>query len=392
VSTTEIALAEKAKALSLPTKTAEEMIAEYAPFAVAIQEKITEVSQIQTLTPVIARRVRLETVKIRTGCDKKRKELKADILVRGKAIDGLCSLVEMSATSLENQMEDIEKEAERKEAARINALAEDRARKLRQYCDMSFCALGPMTDQAFESLLEGQRLIFEQREAARIAAEQAELARLAKAKADAEEAEKKRQEELAAAKEAARIAHEKAKAEAVARAKAEAEAAEQARIAREQAAEEKRKADAVLAAERASRAKAEAEAAAKAKADAEEMKRQRDELFAKAKSEADRVAAEKRKADEAIAAERRRVAELERAAMEKAKAEAAAKAKAEAEAAEAKRKAAAAPDAEKIRQFADMISSNIPTLSPVSKDQQQKIHDQVAKMTAWLHTMARNMA
>ncbi len=391
MSTTEIALAEKAKALSLPTKTAEELIAEYQPFAVAIQEKTTEVSQIQTLTPVIARRVRLETVKIRTGCDKKRKELKADILVRGKAIDGLCSLVEMSATSLEKQMEDIEKEAERKEAARIKALADDRAGKLRQFCDPSLYDLGRMTDQAFDGLLEGQRLAAEKREADRIAAEKAEVERAAKAKADAEDAEKKRQEELATAKEAARIAHEKAKAEAVARAKVEAEAAEQARIAREQAAEEKRKADAILAAERAARAKAEAEAAAKAKADAEEMKRQRDELFAKARAEADRVAAEKRKADEAIAAERRLVAELERAAMEKAEAEAAAKAKAEADAAEAKRKAAAAPDAQKIREFADGISSNIPTLSPVSKDQQQKINDQVGKMAAWLLIMARNM-
>jgi colicin import membrane protein len=391
VSTTEIALAEKAKALSLPTNTAEEMISEYAPFAVAIQAKISEAAQIQTLTPDVARRIRLETVKIRTGCDKKRRELKADILVRGKAIDGLCSLVEMSATSLENQMEDIEKEAERKEAARIKALAEDRARKLRQYCDPSLYDLGRMTEQAFDGLLDGQRLSAEKREADRIAAEQAEAERIAKAKADAEESERKRQEELAAAKESARVAQEQAKAEAVARAKAEAEAAEQARIAREQAAEEKRKADAVLAAERASRAKAEAEAAAKAKADAEEMKRQRDELFAKAKAEADRAAAEKRKSEEAIAAERQRVAELERIASEKAEAEAAAKAKAEAEAAEEKRKAAAAPDAEKIRQFADMISSNIPTLSAVSKDQQQKINDQVGKMAAWLLIMARNM-
>lgn len=374
MSTTEIALAEKAKALSLPTKTAEEMIAEYAPFAVAIQAKISEAAQIQTLTPDVARRIRLETVKIRTGCDKKRKELKADILVRGKAIDGLCSLVEMSATSLEKQMEDIEKEAERKEAARVKALADDRAGKLRQFCDPSLYDLGRMTDQAFDGLIEGQRLAAEKREADRIAAEKAEAERIAKAKADAEAAEKKRQKELAAAKEAARVAHEKAKAEAVARAKAEAEAAEIARLASENALEEKRKADAILAAERTARAKAEAEAAAKAKAEAE------------------KVAAEKRKADEAIAAERRRVAELERLAREKAEAEAAAKAKAEADAAEAERKAAAAPDAQKIRDFADMISSNVPALSAVSKDQQQKIHEQVAKMTAWLYTIARNMA
>lgn len=369
----EIALAEKAKAFSLPTKTAEEMIAEYQPFAVAIQAKITEVSQIQTLTPDVARRIRLDTVKIRTGCDKKRKELKADILVRGKAIDGLCSLVEMSATSLEKQMEDIEKEAERKEAARVKALADDRASKLRQFCDPSLYDLGRMTDQAFDGLLEGQRLAAEKREADRIAAEKAEAERIAKAKAEAEAAERKRQEELAAAKEAARVAHEKAKAEAVARAKAEAEAAEIARVAREKAMEEKRKADAILAAERAARAKAEAEAVARAKA------------------EADRVAAEKRKADEAIAEERRRVAELERIANEKAKAEAAAKAKAEAEADEAKRRADAAPDAQKIREFADLISSNVPILSIVSDNQQKKIHDQVSKMTAWLHTMARNM-
>jgi hypothetical protein len=369
-----VALAEKAKALSLPTKTADEMISEYAPFAVAIQAKISEAAQIQTLTPADARRIRLETVKIRTGCDKRRRELKADILVRGRAIDGLCSLVEMSATSLEKQMEDIEKEAERKEAARIKALSDERATKLRQFCDPSLYDLGRMTDQAFDGLLDGQRLAAEKREADRIAAEKAEVERIAKSKADAEEAERKRQEELAAAKEAARIAHEHAKAEAIARAKAEAEAAESARIAREQALEEKRKADAAMADERAAMAREWAAAAAKAKA------------------EADCAAAEKRKQDEAIAAERRRVAELERIAREKAKAEAVARAKAEADAAEAKRKAAAAPDAQKIRDFADAIGLAVPTLSDASKDQQQKIHDQVGKMTAWLHTMARNMA
>jgi colicin import membrane protein len=369
-----IALAEKAKALQVPTKTAEELIAEYATFAMAIREKEKEAASVQTLTPDIARSIRLATVKIRTGCDKKRKELKADILVRGKAVDGLCSLVEMSCQELERQMEDIEKKAEREEAERIRILAESRANELRKYCDPSMYSLGQMTEQAFDSLLAGQRLVHEQREAVRIAAEKAELERLAKAEAEARERERQRAEELATAREAARVAHEQAKAEAVARAKAEAEAAEVARIAREAALEEKRKADAALAAERAERAKAEAAAAAKAKA------------------EADRAAAEKRKADEEIAAERRRVADLERVAKAKADAEAAAMAKAEADAAEARRKAAAAPDAQKIRNFADTIGMNVPTLSDVSKDQQQKIHDQVGKMTAWLHGMARSMA
>jgi hypothetical protein len=263
----------KARELALPESLSADLLTAYAPFAVAGGNIKAKIAETDTLTPAAAREFRLAMVKVRTGSNKKRQDLKADSLLRGKAIDGLHALIELDATSVERQMDEIEKAAERAEAARVAKLREDRLASLRPYVtDPSAYAVEKMTDSAFSELVESSRLAYEARERARIEAE-------AKAKAQAE-ADRKAAEEAAAAR------LEAAKAEAAEKAKREAE-----RVA----------ADAIAAA-----ARREAEA----KAAAERAKAEAEEAAAKAKADAERAAARaKRDAEEA---EARRVEEAER--------------------------------------------------------------------------------
>jgi hypothetical protein len=73
-----------------------------------------------------ARLLRLEIKDARVALDKKRKELKASVLVEGRAIDGAFAVFEGLAAPLEAHLRDQETFAERAEAARRDALMEAR--------------------------------------------------------------------------------------------------------------------------------------------------------------------------------------------------------------------------------------------------------------------------
>jgi colicin import membrane protein len=290
--TTEIIIPEplkaKARELAVPDSLASDLLTAYAPYAVAGGEIKARIAATDTVTPALARDFRLAMAKVRTASDKKRKELKADSLLRGKAIDGLHAMIELEASAVERSMDEIEKAAERAEAARIAKLREDRLATLRPYVtDPSAYAVEKMTDAAFAEMAESSRLAYEARERARIESE-------AKAKAQVE-ADRKAAEEAAAAR------LEAAKAEAAANAKREAERAAADAI----AAAARREADAKAAADR---AKADAEfAAAKAQAEANKAEMRRAEEADRAKKAAAEQAARiaKMEADAARAVEER---------------------------------------------------------------------------------------
>jgi hypothetical protein len=295
----------KARELALPDSLAGDLLAAYAPFAIAGAEIKKQIAAAGAVTPALAREMRLAMVKVRTASDKKRKELKADSLLRGKAIDGMHAMIELGATDVERAMEDIEQAAARAEAERVTKLRAERLALLHPYvADPAFYPVEQMTDASFAELVESSKLAHQARERARIEAE-----RVAAEKA---EAERKAAEEAAAAR------LESAKAEAAANAKREAERAAADAI----AAAARREAEAQFAAEK---AKADAErAAARAKRDAEDAEARRAEEVERAKK--------------AAAEQAKRIQQMEAAAARAAEEQERARAQADARAAAAKKK------------------------------------------------------
>lgn len=306
--------------------------ASYFQRAEALKAKAATISD-----PKEARAARLEFKKVRTEAEATRKKLKEDSLRMGKAIDGANNILLALIVPLEEQMEGIEKAAERAEAARIAALVADRTEQLQSVGAMVPANLAVLTDDQFDAILrdamELQRIKREREER-----EEAER----QAKAEAERLERIRiEEENARLKEAAIEAARLAKIEAD-------------RIAAERA-EEQRK------------AKAEAERlaaiAAKERAEAEAEKQ-------RLKAEADKIRAEK----EALEAKARaEAAEAER----KAKAEAAAAAK-----------AAKAPSVEKLKAFAASVRAlEVPAINDLCDT--ALIISQRDKFANWLESLAK---
>lgn len=271
-----------------------------------------------------ARKTRLALVKCRTGAEKVHKEMKQDILVLGRAIDGAKNMLIAATLPEEKALAEIEERAERREAERIAKLHEERLAELQPYTDAyNSLPLGNMFDEQYASILDNAKLAYEARiareraaEEARIAAEKAAEQERQRIEAERIEAERKAAEERAALKE-----------------KLEAEEKERMRVAAE-AAKEKARLEAALEAE-------------KAKAEAE-------------KKEAERLAKiEEEKAAKLLAEERAKAAKLQ-AEMQEQKAR---EAKAEADRIAAEKKAALAPDKEQIAAYATSLKElTIPTL------------------------------
>ena len=176
----------------------------FAPF---FEQTRTWADQIVHITdPSLARSARLELRKIRVAADKVRKDLKADALRMGKAIDGANNILLAALVPLEQQMADIEKEEERKMAAKKEALKVEREDALRPFVNpnLPLPDVLVMTEDQFNDLLHDSKVIYQLRvdaarkvEEERIEAEEvaaAERARIeaenAKLKAEAAKARK----------------------------------------------------------------------------------------------------------------------------------------------------------------------------------------------------------
>jgi hypothetical protein len=310
----------------------------------AESEKITD--------PKEARALRLRIKAERVEAEKTRKRLKEDSLRMGKAIDGANNIFLAVIAPIEQAMEDIEKEKERRiERERIE-LEQSRMEKLRPYLDpaMPLPSISGITEDQFCKLLEGTIALHDMRVAA---IKKAEEDRIERERKEAEQREAQRLENI--------------------RLKAEAEAREK------QMAEERR-----IAAEK------EAVAQAERKAAEEKARKEREEIEAKAAQE--RAEAEAKAREEAAS---RAKAESEARALREAEAKRIADEKAAAEAKRhadelAARKAAAAPDKEKLMAFAQQVRSlQLPEVkSPEAQSAKAEIQAKVASFAKWIETQA----
>lgn len=306
----------------------------------------------ETITdPKEARAARLAMVKIRTAADKTRVDRKAQFLRMGKAIDGANNIYLAFAMPIEEHFENIEKEEERRTAAERIARATERLEAVKPYVEAGFIPpLTDMTDEQFQTYLDGAKLLHQAKvEAA--------------AKAEAERIEREAKE--AAEREAQRLEN--------IRLKAEAEAREKAMQAEREAAEKERAK--IEAAAKAERDKAEA-----ARLAAEEAARkERAAIEAKAKQEAEAREKAEREAKALRDAETKRLADIEAARIAKEKEDAA-----------AAKKAAAAPDKTKLVEFAGTVRK---LTVPEAKSEDGKriaaeIAEKVQNFAAWIEKQA----
>jgi hypothetical protein len=244
--------------------------AAYAPIYDSLGPLVEQARAVKADQPKQARATRLALREVRCQGESTRKRLKADILLRGKAIDGMQHVLEYATEPLESTLLAIEEAEARAEAARKAKLQQERADQLRPYADPTHMDLGSMGVEAWEMILTGART-----------AHQTKLDNEAREKARREEEQRKAAEELARKQESERLERERMAAENE-RLRQEA-AVRDAELAKER--EAQRIKDAALEAER----KKLAEAAARAEAEAARLNNER---IAKAKAEA----AAKRKA------------------------------------------------------------------------------------------------
>jgi hypothetical protein len=241
-----------------------------------------------------ARLVRLKLVTVRGDCNKAHKKMKADILLEGRAIDGLKNAQLAASQGMEQKLMDIEKHFERIEAARVEKLDTERKSELTALgCDIFPASLGSMDDAVYIGYRDSMKTAQEAQQAALKAAEEEKEAKVQADKlARAEEAKKRKAEQRAKDAEIKRLkkeSDERDKKDAAER--AEREKAEGERQAKETAARKEREAEeakrialeakdradveAQLAKERAAREKVESavkvanEAKAKAQSEAE---------------------------------------------------------------------------------------------------------------------------
>ena len=228
----------------------------------ALAIKVTSLADKEAMQQ--AREMRLALKTIRVDAEKKRKALKEDALVMGRAIDGVNNLLLAAIQPLERHLEEQEKFAERLAEQERQRRLTERTEALQPYIEAGQVvpALDTMTDDQFAKYLEDAKLLH----AAKIeAAKKADAERIAREQAEAAERER------------LRIENERLRAEAAereAKAKAEREAAERelARIKAEQEAAAKKEREAREKLERELAAK-KAEEEAKAKAEAAAAKK-----------------------------------------------------------------------------------------------------------------------
>lgn len=251
-------------------------------------------------TCALAKRVRLDFVKIRTGTAAIHKKTKAYHLAACRFIDGWKNAQLFAAQEKEDKLREIEEHYERIEEERRQKLEEKRLAEISKYGEFPGVNLVEMDEAVYRNFLEGAKVAHERRveaerkaEAERLAAEQAEKERLrkqaeenARLKAEAE----KREKEIAA--ERARVEAERKRAEAAAQKERE-RLAEESRKEREaleaKARKERGEAEAKAKAEAKKRARIEAELEARRKAEREaEAARLAAEEAEKAKGEAER--------------------------------------------------------------------------------------------------------
>lgn len=226
-----------------------------------------EIISIKEITTDVCERasdLRKRYVKVRTSAESAHKEAKANILIEGRAIDGLKNIIAYATTQNEDRLREIEEHFERIERERLAKLVQERSEALSKVgVDPSIYKLEEMADDVYENLLEISTKAFEERRE-REAKEEAD--RIAKAKAEQEENERIRKENEKLKKEAEEVEKKIAKERAI----AEAKILEERKALEEKAKKEKEVLEAKLKAEQEAREKEQAEYQAKIDKEAKE--------------------------------------------------------------------------------------------------------------------------
>jgi hypothetical protein len=286
-------LEEVVKNSGLAIQEGEEIKQSYQPYLVQLAEIQGQAGKINFETPtstdeMIARDLRLKTVKIRTSASDLKDTRKRTYLLRGNLEQAAYNLIAASRKLTEDVFNNVEKAREIAEAKRQSELKTIRDAEVLPVAEFIPFGLdlGKMTEEDYQKLLSGAKMQFKAKQDAETKAEeerrQAELARLAeekrirdeneRLKKEAEEKERQLEEERKEAErrqfeinEAFRIEREKAE-------KEKKEAEEKARI-------EKEEADKILKAEQEEKARLLAEierkriAEEKARKEAEEKEK-----------------------------------------------------------------------------------------------------------------------
>jgi hypothetical protein len=320
----------------LPSEVGNELGWAYQPHFAALTTLQEEMHGVVALSPTDARKFRLALKAIRVASDKTRESLKADILVKGRIIDRINTVLVEHLVPVEKTMREIEEAEAKREVARLEAVKAERTAKLKPYTDPSLYNLGAIAEGDFERLLADVVAAHEARQVAAAKAEAERIAREQAAAAERARRDAEREAEIVRLREENRQRAIQAEAERVERLQQEAV----------QAAERKRLADIALA-----------------------EKREADAIAAKAQEQAraDRVAREA--AEDALEQQRKALAD-----------------KAERERLAA-RKAARAPEKTRLEAYATAIRAlPIPTITdPVLS---AKIAEQQSKFAAWIELEA----
>lgn len=242
-------------AFGVPFEEAGTILASYDKIVVKDEEDFATMAE--------AREKRLALKNVRTSVERKRKELKEDIVRSGRAIDSVARFVKETIQPAEDYLETQEKFAELRAAERAATKKAERLERLAELeVDPSLYNLDNMVDDQFDALVAKLQADIK-------AAKEAE-AKAAAERAAAEEAERKRQAEIEA--ENMRLkkeAEEREKIAAEERAKLQEEADKKLAIERAAAELERKKREAIEAEQR-----AKVEAEVRKKAEAEEAERQ----------------------------------------------------------------------------------------------------------------------
>jgi hypothetical protein len=150
----------------------------FAPFIPILQDLDKRKNDLQDQEVTIelcqvARQVRLDAVKFRTGIEKAHKQAKEESRRTGLAIDGWKNLLLSYSLPVEESAAAIEKHFENQEAERIAALEAERIELMKPFgMDCSFLQLGQMPEPIWDAFLLGQRTAFEAKKAAELKAEE----------------------------------------------------------------------------------------------------------------------------------------------------------------------------------------------------------------------------
>ena len=170
------------KEFGIEEQKAAQIAAQFQPMLdkmVELEKEFNEVAALDINDPktaALAKKVRLQYVKVRTGTAEIHKEIKAFYLMAGRFIDGWKNAQLFASQGIEEKLQAIENHAEIMEKQRIEALNLERIEQVKQYEVVApeSLGLGNMSEDVFNNYLLGTKSAYEARKAQELAEQQAE--------------------------------------------------------------------------------------------------------------------------------------------------------------------------------------------------------------------------